>query len=134
MPNRALTDEENRDNRIRRQINNFMKNVKGFLSSKSGDVNPEWECSLIMLETYYKQFLMLTWEIDRLPSLVVDTRYGKQPNALLTARDKSAVRLESMMKQLGITFKEAARLDIIEPVNEESDLEKWVKAKINKEN
>jgi hypothetical protein len=39
-----------------------------------------------------------------------------------------------MMKQLGITFKEAARLDIIEPVNEESDLEKWVKAKINKEN
>ena len=134
MPNRALTDEENRDNRIRRQINNFMKNVKGFLSSKSGDVNPEWECSLIMLETYYKQFLMLTWEIDRLPSLVVDTRYGKQPNALLTARDKSAVRLESMMKQLGITFKEAARLDIIEPLNEESDLEKWVKAKINKEN
>lgn len=133
MPNRALTDEENRDNRIRRQINNFMKNVKGFLSSKSGDVNPEWECSLIMLETYYKQFLMLTWEIDRLPSLVVDTRYGKQPNALLTARDKSAVRLESMMKQLGITFKEAARLDIIEPVNEESDLEKWVKSKMNKE-
>ena len=133
MPNRPLTDEENRDNKIRRQTQAFMKNVKGFLSSKSGDVNPEWECSLIMLETYFKQFLLLTWEIDRLPSLVVDTRYGKQPNALLTARDKSAVRLESMMKQLGITFKEAARMELVQPEIEESDLEKWVKSKMNKE-
>ena len=71
-------------------------------------------------------------EIDELDSLIVESRYGSVPHPLLAARDKAAIRLESMLKQVGCTFKEAARLDIVEPVSEESPLEAFVKNKIEK--
>lgn len=131
MPKRNLTDKEKRDNKIKKQVAKFMFSVRGFLANKSGGVAPEWECSLMLLEEYYKQFLVLTEEINNLDSLVVISRYGETPNALLTARDKAAIRLEAMLKQCGVTFKEAARMEVIEPVVEESDLEKWIKAKNN---
>jgi hypothetical protein len=132
MPKRNLTDKEKRDNKIKKQVAKFMTSVRGFLVNKSGGVAPEWECSLMLLEEYYKQFLLLTEEINNLDSLVVVSRYGETPNALLTARDKAAIRLEAMLKQCGVTFKEAARMEVIEPVVEESDLEKWIKSKNNK--
>ena len=86
----------------------------------------------MLLETYYEQFITLSCEIEGLDSLVVDSRYGVVPHPLLAARDKAAIRLESLMKATGITFKEAAKLDIVETVQEESPLDAFIKNKVEK--
>lgn len=118
---------------IEKKTKKFMKSVKAFLASKSGGVVPaEWECSLMLLEEYYKQFVALTEEIDKLDSMVTMSRYGNQPHPLLGARDKAAIRLESLMKSLGLTMKSALSMDIAEPVIEESPLESFVKGRIEK--
>ena len=118
--------------RVEKRVKKFMKSVRSFLAEKSGSVRPEWECSLILLETYFEEFLMLTIEIENLDSLLQDSRYGTQPHPLLGARDKSAIRLEGLLKSLGCTFKEASKMDIVEPIIEESPLEAFVKNKIEK--
>lgn len=129
----AENDEKKTLNRrVKKQVKAFMKSVKEYLLAKNGHIEPSWSCSLSMLEVYYSQFLMLTEEINQLDSLVEESRYGPRPSVLLTARDKTAVRLESLMKQFGITFKSASSMDIIEPVKEESPLEKFVKNKVEK--
>lgn len=111
----------------------FMKNVRDFLASKNnGEVPPEWECSLMLLETYYKQFVQINEEIEKLPSLVVDSRYGSVPSPLLACRDKAAMRLEQSMKEMGITFKAAAKLNVVKPKEEESALDVYLKKKIEK--
>ena len=134
MPLRSLTDEEKRDNKIKKQTKKFMDSVRAFLVKKNGSacVPPEWECSLMLLEEYYKQFMVLTEEINNLDSMVSMTRYGEAPNALLGARDKAAIRLEAMLKQTGLTFKEATKMEIVEPVVEDSPLEMFVKNKVEK--
>ena len=108
MPKRELTEIELQNNQLKRKTNAFLNSVREFLKKKTGgdSVPPEWECSLMLLEEYYKQFTKLSMEIEKLDRLVVQSRYGEVPNPLLAARDKSAVRLESLMKNLGITFKE----------------------------
>ena len=133
MPKRKLNDEEIKNNKTEREVKKFMKVVREFLASKNGgEVAPEWECSLLMLETYYGQFIRLSQDIDALDSIIEPTRYGYQPSPLLKARDTTAVRLEALMKQLGLTLKSALTMDIAEPVQEESVLEKFVKNKIEK--
>ena len=118
---------------IEKKTKKFMKSVKAFLASKSGGVVPaEWECSLMLLEEYYKQFVTLTEEIDKLDSMVTMSRYGNQPHPLLGARDKAAIMLESLMTSLGLTMKSALSMDIAEPVIEESPLESFVKGRIEK--
>ena len=118
---------------IEKKTKKFMKSVKAFLASKSGGVVPaEWECSLMLLEEYYKQFVALTEEIDKLDSMVCMSRYGNQPHPLLGARDKAAIRLESLMKSLGLTMKSALSMEIAEPVIEESPLEVFVKGRVEK--
>lgn len=124
---------ENDLKKIEKQVKKFMKSVNSYLSDKSGGkVEKAWGCSLMLLEEYYRQFLQLTQEINSLESLVVPSRYGDVPHPLLAARDKAAIRLESLMKATGITFKEAAKMDIIETVVEESPLDKFIQNKIEK--
>jgi len=128
-----LEKKKTLDKRVKRQVKAFMKSVKEFLMSKNGGkIAPEWACSLLMLETYFEQFIRLTEEINSLDSLIEETRYGAAPSPLLKARDTTAVRLESMLKQLGLTLKSALTMDIAEPVKEESPLEQFVKGKIEK--
>ena len=113
---------------VEKKTKKFMRVVRDFLASKNGgEVAPEWECSLLMLETYYSQFLRLTEEIDQLDSIIEMGRYGAQPSPLLKARDTTAIRLEALMKVLGLTLKSALSMDIAEPVIEESPLESFVK-------
>lgn len=131
MGRKKLTDEQKRDSLSTNKTKRFMKSVKEFLKTKSGgELPPEWECSLMLLEEYYLQFCKLTAEINELPSLIVMSRYGEVPSPLLAARDKSAVRLEAMMKQLGITFKEQQKMDIVQIEEEESPLSMFVKNKM----
>ena len=59
-------------------------------------------------------------------------RNGEQPHSLFGARDKSAIRIEGLLKSLGCTFKEATKMDIVEPVVEESPLDKFLSNKIEK--
>ena len=111
----------------------FMRSVRDFLKKKNGgQVAPEWECSLLLLETYYSQFIRLNEEIEKLDSIIEVGRYGPKPSPLLNARDMTAVRLESIMKQLGLTLKSALTMEIAEPVIEESPLESFVKGRIEK--
>ena len=133
MPKRKLTEEELKDNKVDRKVKAFMKVVRKFLASKNGgEMAPEWECSVMMLEVYYEQFIRLCEDISNLDSLIEVGRYGPQPSALLKARDATAIRLEALMKALGLTLKSALSMDIAEPIQEESPLESFVKNKIEK--
>lgn len=126
-------NDANREKKIKKQVKKFMTAVKAFLKAKNGGKVPaEWECSLLILETYYEQFCILTDEINNLDSLVQESRYGVQPHPLLGARDKTTIRLEAMLKQFGLTFKEAAKMEVVEVVQEESALESFMKNKIEK--
>ena len=130
MPKRKLTDDELLDKRVGKKVDEFMKDTRRFLESKNGgQVDPTWEMSLFMLETYYREFVRLSYEIDKLPSIIEQTRYGFAPSPLLTARNSTAVRLESIAKSLGLTLKAALSMSIAEPVKEESALEKFVRTK-----
>ena len=124
---------ENDAKKTKKQVKKFMKAVNAYLAEKSGGkVEKAWGCSLMLLETYYEQFITLSCEIEGLDSLVVDSRYGVVPHPLLAARDKAAIRLESLMKATGSTFKEAAKLDIVETVQEESPFDAFIKNKVEK--
>lgn len=85
-----------------------------------------------MLETYYEEFQLLTYEISKLDSLLSDSRYGKIPHPLLAARDKVTVKLQSLLQCLGCTLKEQVKMKVTEPVVEESPLETLIKGKIEK--
>ncbi len=133
MPSRKLTEKELQDKKVDARVKKFMDVVERFLASKNGgEIAPEWSLSIDMLRVYYGQFIRLSMEIDALPSLIETTRYGAAPSPLLKARDTTAVRLESLMKQLGLTLKSALTMDIAEPVQEQSPLEKYVQGKIDK--
>lgn len=107
-----------------------MKSVREFLARKNeGTIPPEWSMTLTMLESYYKQFIELTEEIDALPSVITDSRYGPAPNPLLAARDRTSVRLEAIADDLGLTMKSQAKLKISTP-KEETPLDKFIKGKI----
>lgn len=120
-----------RERKTEKKVKKFMKAVKEFLKSKNGGtVPPEYECSLMLLETYYQQFLQLSDELDRLDSYLVMGRYSEVPHPLLSARDKASMRLESLMKELGLTLRAQAKLDIADPSKgEENPLESFIKNK-----
>lgn len=121
------------EKRVAKQVKKYMTAVEDFLKSKnSGKIPPEWACSLEMLRSYYKEFCRLTQEIDNLPSLIEHGRWGDRPNPILAVRNSIAARLESLLKSLGLTFKEQQKMDIIEPVAEESPLENFVKKRIER--
>lgn len=120
-----------KEKKIEKKVKKFMKAVREFLKAKNGGVvPPEYECSLLILETYYQQFLQLSEEINSLDSYLVMGRYAEVPHPLLSARDKASMRLETMMKELGLTLRAQARLDIVEPSKgEENPLESFIKNK-----
>ena len=118
---------------ITRKTNKFMESVKNFLKKKSGgDIPDEWEASLMILEEYYKLFLQLTLEIDKLDSFLVQSKYGKVINPLIAARDAAARRLESMMGNLGLHLKSAIKLDVAEVETEESPLQSFLSGTVEK--
>ena len=125
-----IEQKQAENKRITKQIKKYLKAVREFIMAKNGGkIPPEYGISLLMLETYLEQYIRLTLEIGELPSLIEQTRYGAAPSPLLKARDTTAVRLESMLKQFGLTMKSGASIGIAEPVKEESVLEKFVRKK-----
>lgn len=117
-----------------RQTKKFMKSAKAFLATKltgnpDGEIPPEFDLNLILLESYYKTFIMLDLQINDLDSIVVMGRYGWQPNTLLGVRDKACVRLESLMKQMGLTLKSGKVIGTTEVKKEQSALERYLEGK-----
>ena len=123
---------EKEQKKVDKRVKKFMKSVRAFLVEKSGSVRPEWECSLLLLETYLEEFMVFSIELEKLESIVTVGRNGEQPHSLFGARDMAAVRIEGLLKSLGCTFKEAARMEVIEPVVEDSPLEAFMKNKVEK--
>lgn len=112
---------------ITRKTNKFMESVKNFLKKKSGgEIPDEWEASLMILEEYYKLFVQLTLEIEKLDSFLVPSKYGQIISPLIGARDSAARRLESMMGNLGLTLKSAIKLDMTEVEVSDSPLETFL--------
>ena len=130
MPAKKLTEEEKTKNRIARETATYMESVRDFLrKANNGEVPLEYNLSLLMLEEYYKQLLVFNAEVAKLDgNYVVDTRYGKQPNAILKARDATVQKLDLLQKQLGLTFNSQIKLKIKDTKPcEESVLEKFMK-------
>lgn len=123
---------EKEQKKVDKKVSKFMKSIRGFLIEKSGSVRPEWECTLLLLETYLEEFLMFSIEIEKLENIITIGRNGEQPHSFFNARDKAAIRIEGLLKSLGCTFKEAAKMDVIEPKVEDSALDVFLKNKIEK--
>lgn len=125
--------EEKRKKTITREAKKFLDAAEEFLKEKNGGaLPPEWKCSLKMLEIWYRQFLQLTYEIEDLPSIIVQSRYGAVPSPLLNAQSACAIRVEKALSDMGLTFKSAAKLNVVTPKEEESVLEKFMKGKVEK--
>ena len=113
--------ENNVKVKAERETKKFMKDVNSYLARKAGGkVPPEWACSCRLLCEYYKQFITLTTLIESLDDYFVPSKYGNVLNPLFGARDAAARRLERLMVQMGMTLKEANRMDMID-VAEEDD-------------
>lgn len=113
--------ENNVKVKAERETKKFMKDVNSYLAKKAGGkVPPEWACSCRLLGEYYKQFITLTTLIESLDDYFVPSKYGNVLNPLFGARDAAARRLERLMVQMGMTLKEASRMDMID-VAEEDD-------------
>lgn len=132
---KKLTDRQIRG-RVDTKTKEFMASVRAFLATKAGNsdgsVPKEWECSIMLLEAYFRQFLELDMRIQELDSVVVEGRYGPMVSPLCAARDKASCRLESQMKELGISMKSAIKLNVVDAKKEESVLDKYMKGKIEK--
>lgn len=111
----------------------FMHAAKSFLATKltgkpDGKIPDEFGLNLTLLESYYKSFIMLDLQINDLDSIVVEGRYGPQPTPLLSIRDKACVRLESLMKQLGLTLKSGQQMGSTEIKKAETPLDTYFKS------
>ena len=57
---------EKEQKKVDKRVKKFMKSVRAFLVEKSGSVRPEWECSLLLLETYLEEFMVFSIELEKL--------------------------------------------------------------------
>lgn len=126
----AKKDDEELKKEVVKKTKAFMKNCRTFLATKTGgeEVPPELELSLMMLESYFKEFLELTARIEKLDKLTITGRYGETPNPILNVRDKAAARLESLLKQTGLTARTQQQMGFNKPEKEGSALEKWMES------
>ena len=131
MEKTKLTDQEIKKE-VDKKTKKFLKNAEKFLAQKAGveEVPVEWQVSLIMLESYYRDFLTLVLKISQLDSITIMGRYGEQPSPLLGARDKAAIRLESLLKEMGMTMKSGVKLNVIETQKDETPLDVFMKKKV----
>lgn len=126
--------DEKSKKKIEKKTKEFIKSARAFLLAKAGgiEIPAEWELSIYMLEIYFKQFLELNEEISAMDSLLVQSKYGMIVTPLCSARDKAAVRLESLMKQMGMTMKSGKQIGSTDIKKEESPLDTFLKAQNGK--
>ena len=115
--------------KVSKQVRKFIKIVNNFLSTKGGGTFPkEWTLSRDLLETYYHQFLTACAEIEQLGCLYIETNRGSQKeHPLLSIRDKAAIRIEGLMKQMGLTMKSGLQLGTTDVQKAETPLDLFFK-------
>ncbi len=119
---------------INREVNRVMKSVKTFLEKKAGgNIPPEWSISLTLLETYLRQFLMATKQLEETEDLLVEGKRGPVPNALLNVQAHAATRLEKAMSELGLSLKSSKKLGLSEPKKDETALDAFFKTTMGME-
>ena len=113
-----------------KETKDFMRNVRAFLENKNGgDIPPEWEALISMLQNYYEQYVQATTEILKLHSLIVDSRYGPQPHPLLKIQASASMQVQKLCAEFGLSMKQAQKLKVVEPPKEETALEAFLKKK-----
>lgn len=130
---KKLTDRQIKS-RVEKKTEDFMSSVRKFLATKAGgqEVPPEWELQVMLLESYFRQFVELDIRIQQMDSIIIDSRYGPTISPLCTARDKASARLEAQMKEAGISMKSAIKLNVVDAKPEMSVLDKYMQSKIEK--
>lgn len=124
--------EEKVKNSAEKKTRKYMKAAREFIANQNnGSVPPELECSLTMLEMFYKEFLQLSDEISNLPSVLMQSRYGLVPTPLLTAQTNIASKLNDCLKECGLTFKQSVKLGVQE-TKDESPLDKFINSSKDK--
>ena len=104
-----MTDDEIKA-KAKKDTRKFIKNVRDFIKEHSGEESPQLEVSLLMIENYFYEFLFLSMKIENMDSIIIAGRYGEQTTPLIAARDKAATRLESMLRESGLTLKSASKI------------------------
>lgn len=125
---RELTKKEKQKNAAARKVKRYVKAVEDFIRSKNGGELPiELEASLDMLSTYYALYLRMCDEIDRLTSLMVAENGRVEMHPLLKSRDSVVMRLDSLLKSMGVTFQQQVKMKIIDVTKPDANpLEEWL--------
>lgn len=116
--------------KVEKQLKKFMRVVRDYLTVKGGgEFPPEWTLSTDLLETFYRQFLCSCAEIEKLDCLYIPTGRsgGMKEHPLLSIRDKAAIRIEGLMKQMGLTMKSGLQLGTTDVKKAESPLDTFFK-------
>lgn len=125
-----MTDDEIKS-AAKKKTKKFIKDVRDFIKEHSGEESPQLEVSLIMIENYFYEFLFLTMKLENMDSIIIAGRYGEQPTPLIAARDKAAARLESLLKESGLTLKSAQKIPQAKK-KEKSVLEQFMAGSVEK--
>lgn len=125
---RELTKKEKQKNAAARKVKRYVKAVEDFIRSKNnGELPIELEASLDMLSTYYALYLRMCDEIDRLTSLMVAENGRVEMHPLLKSRDSVVMRLDSLLKSMGVTFQQQVKMKIIDVSKPETNpLDEWM--------
>jgi phage terminase small subunit len=119
--------------KVDKRAKKFMKVVRDYLTTKGGgSLPPEWELSIDLLETYYRQYLVACAEVEKLDCWYIATERGKgaKEHPIFLIRDKAAIRMESLMRQMGLTLKSGKQLGTTEVKSEETELDQFLKSQI----
>ena len=110
-----------------------MENVREFIKSKnSGEIPLEWIGLLDMLEDYYKQYVSATLEIEALDSYLIKCNNGVVLSPLFKLQATSAMKVQQICAEFGLSMKQASKLNVKQPKKEESVLDAFFKGEIEK--
>ena len=125
---RELTKKEKEKNAAARKVKRYVKAVEDFIKrNNDGELPIEFEASIDMLTTYYSLYLKMSDEIDRLDSLMVTENGRVEMHPLLKSRDSVVMRLDSLLKSLGVQFKDQVKMKIIDVTKPETNpLDEWM--------
>lgn len=118
-----------REKKAEKNTKKYIKCVKEFLSEKNGgEIPPSWNMGITLLEVYYKQWLMVTYELEALDSYVVTNNVGTLiEHPLIGMQNKFSTRLEKQVSEMGLSLKSGAKLNVVEPKKAESALDTFLK-------
>ena len=128
-----MSAEQKRKSAVKKKVRIYMENVREFIKSKnSGEIPLEWIGLLDMLEDYYKQYVSATLEIEALDSYLIMCKNGVVLSPLFKLQATSAMKVQQICAEFGLSMKQASKLNVKQPKKEESVLDAFFKGEIEK--